>query len=141
MWFARADAQAPLTGRQRAALFGEMNEEGNPHSYMIYVACRFGGSGTDTPLSKGRPDVAVFGQQTTSTYANIKGSFEQLAFLLAFFFPPPVIIDPRAQEAVRTSHSNANTDILLSTWGIIDWMLLHTMGQGIWIAQCNWGLC
>lgn len=51
-------------------------------SYMIYVTCRFGGADTDTPLSKGHPDVAVFRQQATSTYANIKGSFEQLAFLL-----------------------------------------------------------
>lgn len=109
-------------------------------SYMIYVTCRFSGANTDTPLSKGRSDVAVFMQQATCTYANLKGSFEQLAFLLAFFCPPPLIIDPRAQEAVRISHSNANTDILLSTWGIIDCMLLHTIGRGIWLAQYNWGL-
>jgi len=75
-------------------------------SYMTYVSCIFSSANIDTAFSKGHFSDTIFVQNSNSTYINLKGFSEQLAFLLVFFF---CIIDPRAQEAVRTSHSEENT--------------------------------
>lgn len=140
LWFARADAQAPLTGRQRAALFGGMNEEGKSCFIDDLRSVQIWRSWYRHTTLQGPSRCRCFQAASHQYVCQHKRILWAAGLPTLIFLPPSVIIDPRAQEVVRTSHSNANTDILLSTWGIIDWMLLHTMGQGIWLAQCNWGL-
>lgn len=110
----------------------------------MYVSCTSSSANHNaTSLSKGHFNVTIFMQKSNSTYINLKGFFGQLACLLAFFLSLCLIIDPRAQEAAH-SKENTNTGILLSTWYVIDCMLLHsgsTVGQGIWLALYNQGMC
>ena len=67
-------------------------------SYTMYVSCTFSSANIDTSFSKGHFNVTILMQKSTSTYINLKGFFEQLAFILAFFFRSVSLLIPELKR-------------------------------------------
>lgn len=91
---AKADA-SPLM--QESGKFGKRNKA-EVVSSMLYVICTFLRANVDAPFSVGHLSVTIFMQTSNSTYINIKGFWQQLAFLLAFFFCSVSLLIPELKR-------------------------------------------